>query len=79
MQRFFSSASQMQGSPQDDPMRPSLGDTPTDLNKLLLGETTYISVLSSSKFCFMSFSDFMMPDSCKGHFAARRTAYGFLF
>lgn len=32
------SASQLQTSPSDDSIRPSLGDTPTDLNILLLGE-----------------------------------------
>lgn len=32
------SASQLQASPSDDSIRPSLGDTPTDLNILLLGE-----------------------------------------
>ncbi|KAF7710923.1 microcephalin [Silurus meridionalis] len=31
-------ASQIQGSPMDDSTRPSLGNTPTDLNKLLLDE-----------------------------------------
>ncbi|XP_026795084.3 microcephalin isoform X2 [Pangasianodon hypophthalmus] len=45
-------ASQIQGSPTDDSIRPSLGDTPTDLNKLLLEEeeeaSNCLSLTSSS-------------------------------
>ncbi|KAK3572942.1 hypothetical protein QTP86_010542 [Hemibagrus guttatus] len=39
-------ASQMQGSPTDDSIRPSLGDTPTDLNILLLEEEEALDCLS---------------------------------
>lgn len=41
IQLFFSSASQTLSSPMDDSLRPSLGDTPTDLYKLFLGEAIY--------------------------------------
>lgn len=41
----FLSASQMQGSPVDNSIRPSLGDTPTDLNILHLGEAIYLCLL----------------------------------
>lgn len=41
IQLFFLSASQTQSSSMDDSPRPSVGDTPTDLNKLFLGEALY--------------------------------------
>ncbi|XP_060727830.1 microcephalin [Tachysurus vachellii] len=44
-------ASQMQGSPTDDSIRPSLGGTPTDLNILLLEEEEALDCLSRSSIC----------------------------
>ncbi|XP_058237359.1 microcephalin isoform X2 [Hemibagrus wyckioides] len=64
-------ASQMQGSPSDDSVRPSLGGTPTDLNILLLEEEEALDCLSHTS---ISSSSEKGAKECKKKMSTKKTS-----